>query len=107
MSKINQKVVAGTPRHTKAYENVFGENIPSPYIDLGNFAKLLEKIAPLRMLVKRPSNCNPPSRRQSSRKARSNQKGSNGISIYFPFPDFPGGRGGLWNLYQNGRPVRE
>ena len=41
MSKINQKVVAGSRSHARAYESVFGEDYPSPYIDLGNFVKLL------------------------------------------------------------------
>ena len=43
MSKINQKVVAGSRSHARAYESVFGEDYPSPYIDLGNFVKLLQK----------------------------------------------------------------
>ncbi len=85
MSKINQKVVAGTRAHTKAYENVFGENIPSPYIDLGNFAKLLEKNSTSENVGKASLQLQSAIKKAViAEKHGPNQKGSNGISIYFP-----------------------
>jgi len=85
LSKINQKVVAGSRSHTKAYENVFGEDFPSPYIDLSNFAKLIQRdstsvnvqnaAAELQTAIKKAV---------IAEKHGPSQKGSNGISIYFP-----------------------
>ncbi|NMB54679.1 MAG: hypothetical protein GYA15_08245 [Leptolinea sp.] len=85
MSKINQKVVAGSRAHAKAYENVFGENIPSPYIDLGNFVKLLEKNSTSENVGKASRDVQAAIKNAViAEKHGPNQKGSNGISIYFP-----------------------
>ncbi len=85
MSKINQKVVAGSRAHAKSYENVFGENIPSPYIDLGNFAKLLEKNSTSENVGKASIELQAAIKKAViAEKHGPNQKGSNGISIYFP-----------------------
>lgn len=85
MSKINQKVVAGSRSHTKTYENVFGENIPSPYIDLGNFAKLLEKNSTSENVGKASQQLQTAIKKAViAEKHGPSQKGSNGISIYFP-----------------------
>ncbi|MHC1783102.1 MAG: clostripain-related cysteine peptidase [Anaerolineaceae bacterium] len=43
MSDINQKMVAAARTHTRAFESVYGDDEPSPYIDLGHFAKMIKK----------------------------------------------------------------
>ncbi len=85
MSKINQKVVAGSRSHAKSYENVFGQNIPSPYIDLGNFVKLLEKNSTSPNVGKAAQELQAAIKKAViAEKHGPQQKGSNGISIYFP-----------------------
>lgn len=40
---VNQKDVASARRYALAFESVFDPELPKPYIDLGNFARLLKK----------------------------------------------------------------
>ncbi|GAP21320.1 clostripain-related cysteine peptidase [Leptolinea tardivitalis] len=85
LSKINQKVVAGSRSHAKAYENVFGEDFPSPYIDLGNFAKLIQKDSTSENVDKAAQVLQSAIKKAViAEKHGPSQKGSNGISIYFP-----------------------
>lgn len=85
LSKINQKVVAGSRSHTKAYENVFGEDFPSPYIDLSNFAKLIQKDSTSENVQKAAAELQTAIKKAViAEKHGPSQKGSNGISIYFP-----------------------
>lgn len=85
MSKINQKVVAGSRSHAKTYENVFGENYPSPYIDLSNFVKLLQKDSTSENVAKAAQEVQAAIKKAViAEKHGPSQKGSNGISIYFP-----------------------
>jgi len=41
MSSIDQTYVAQAREYTRSYYSIFGEDSPSPYIDLGNFAEIL------------------------------------------------------------------
>jgi clostripain len=85
LSKINQKVVAGSRSHAKAYENVFGEDYPAPYIDLSNFAKLIQKDSTSEGVQKAAAELQTAIKKAViGEKHGPNQKGSNGISIYFP-----------------------
>jgi clostripain len=85
LSKINQKVVAGSRSHAKAYENVFGEDYPAPYIDLSNFAKLIQKDSTSENVQKAAAELQTAIKKAViGEKHGPNQKGSNGISIYFP-----------------------
>ncbi len=43
MSDINQKMVAAARTRTRSFESVFGDDEPSPYIDLGHFARMIQK----------------------------------------------------------------
>lgn len=88
MSKINQKVVARARSHARTFESVFGEDYPSPYLDLGNLAKLLKKestsenIAAAVNQVKKAIDAAVIEEMHGNSK-----KGSTGISIYFPNSD--------------------
>jgi clostripain len=85
LSKINQKVVAGSRSHAKTYENVFGEDYPAPYIDLSNFAKLIQKDSTSENVQKAAADLQIAIKKAViGEKHGPNQKGSNGISIYFP-----------------------
>lgn len=102
MSKINQKVVAGSRAHAKAYENVFGESIPSPYIDLGNFVKLLEKNSTSENVGKASVELQAAIKKAViAEKHGPNQKGSNGISIYFPISRLFQAEGADYSTYTN------
>jgi clostripain len=85
MSKINQKVVAGSRSHARSYESVFGEDYPSPFIDLGNFVKLLQKESTSENVGKAAQQVQSAIKRAViAEKHGPNQKGATGISIYFP-----------------------
>ncbi|HEX7555725.1 MAG TPA: clostripain-related cysteine peptidase, partial [Leptolinea sp.] len=85
LSKINQKVVAGSRSHAKSYENVFGEDYPAPYIDLGNFVKLLQKDSTSEAVGTASQAVQAAIKKAViAEKHGPSQKGSNGISIYFP-----------------------
>jgi clostripain len=85
MSKINQKIVAGSRSHTRAYESVFGEEYPSPYIDLGNFAKLIQKESTSeRVGTAAQKVITAVKNAVIAEKHGPSQKGATGISIYFP-----------------------
>jgi clostripain len=85
LSKINQKVIAGSRSHAKSYESVFGEDYPSPYIDLGNFAKLIQKDSTSEAVGTAAQQLQTAIKKAViAEKHGPSQKGSNGISIYFP-----------------------
>jgi hypothetical protein len=85
LSKIEQKPVAASRRYAQAFETVFDEDQPKPYIDLGSFARLLKEktddaavgeaadalIAAIEQTV-------------IDEKHGEEKAGATGISIYFP-----------------------
>ncbi|MGL4649958.1 MAG: clostripain-related cysteine peptidase, partial [Caldilineaceae bacterium] len=42
MTSIDQNIVAQARAYAQSYESVFGDDLPSPYIDLGHFAQLVQ-----------------------------------------------------------------
>lgn len=42
MTAIDQNIVAQARAYAQSYESVFGDELPSPYIDLGHFAQLVQ-----------------------------------------------------------------
>jgi hypothetical protein len=88
----NQSVVARARTYAQSYTSVFGKDVPPSYIDLGNFAQLLQQessssavrsaaeavVAEIKQVV-------------IAEKHGPEKPGSTGISIYFPNSD----------LYQN------
>ncbi len=88
MASVDQTYVAQAREYTRSYYSIFGEDTPSPYIDLGNFADVLSsetgdaavgqstqqlKIAIAAALV--------------AEKHGDRMSGSNGMSFYFPVSD--------------------
>jgi hypothetical protein len=85
MSKINQKVVANARSHTRAFESVFGDDYPSPYIDLGNFAKLVKKESTSERVGQAADALGTAIKKAVlAEKHGASKKGATGISIYFP-----------------------
>ena len=88
LTTIDQRTVATARSYARSYESVFGEDWPSPYIDLGNFAELVAQqsndatvqaaaenlLAALQTTV-------------IAERHGEGRKGSNGVAIYFPVPD--------------------
>ena len=88
MATLDQSYVAQAREYTRSYYSIFGEDSPSPYIDLGNFAEILA------------SQTGDPAVSQSAEQLRiaiassvvaekhgERMAGSNGISFYFPISD--------------------
>jgi hypothetical protein len=88
LSTVDQRIVATARSYARSYESVFGDEWPSPYIDLGNFAELAAQ------------NSNDPAVQSAAEALLAAiqqaviaethgpaRKGSTGIAIYFPVPD--------------------
>jgi hypothetical protein len=81
----DQKVIAGARSYAPSFTNIFGQNTPSPYIDLGGFINMLKRgglstnanqaadnvLASMRDVI-------------VAEKHGSGKSGATGISIYFP-----------------------
>ncbi len=88
LTQIDQKLVARARSYAQAYESVFGDEFPSPYIDLGNFASLIAQQSNSEVVS---------SAAEALQAAIANaviaerhgpgRSGSTGIAIYFPVPD--------------------
>jgi len=87
IAAVDQTWVAQAREYTRSYYSIFGEDVPSPFIDLGNFAEIM-------------ATTNDPAIQQSSDQLRSaissaivaekhgdRMSGSNGISFHFPISD--------------------
>ena len=88
MASIDQTYVAQAREYTRSYYSIFGEDSPSPYIDLGNFADILanesgdpavaQAAAQLKLAI---------SLAVISEKHGQRMTGSNGMSFHFPISD--------------------
>jgi hypothetical protein len=88
MASIDQTYVAQAREYTRSYYSLFGEDVPSPFIDLGNFADVLanesgdpavgQAAEQLKIAI---------SSAVVSEKHGDRMAGSNGISFYFPISD--------------------
>lgn len=85
LTGINQKVVAQARSHTRAFESVFGDEYPSPYIDLGSFVKLIQKKSTSPKVAAAGDAVKAALKDVVvAEKHGSSMKGSSGVSIYFP-----------------------
>jgi hypothetical protein len=88
MASIDQTYVAQAREYTRSYYSIFGEDSPSPYIDLGNFADILanesgdpavaQAAEQLKIAI---------SSAVISEKHGQRMTGSNGMSFHFPISD--------------------
>lgn len=84
-SQIDPKTVAAARAHARAFESVFGDDYPSPYIDLGNFAALLANEDSSKTVENAVAQVDEAIQQAViAEKHGSSKKGSTGISIYFP-----------------------
>ncbi|GIK40655.1 MAG: hypothetical protein BroJett011_44880 [Chloroflexota bacterium] len=85
LAQVNPKATAQARAYAQAFQSIFGEETPSPYIDLGHFAQLATELsrdggvadaaeqvfAALKQTI-------------LAEKHGSNRPGSTGVTIYFP-----------------------
>jgi len=85
LAKIEQKPVAASRRYAQAFETVFDDTQPKPYIDLGNFARLLKDKTDDRA-VRAAADTLIAAIKQAviDEKHGEEKAGATGISIYFP-----------------------
>jgi hypothetical protein len=79
------KSVAEARAYTQSYKSVFGEDMPSPYIDLGHFAHLLQKNNPnADVKTAAAALLTAYDKAVIKEKHGKGRPGSSGIAIYFP-----------------------
>ena len=85
LQTMDQNAVAAARTYAQAYESVFGDEFPSPYIDLGHFAQLIQSstndanvLAAVDALDAARQNA------VIAEKHGPERPGSTGIAIYFP-----------------------
>lgn len=85
LQTLDQNTVAQARSYTQAYESVFGEEFPSPYIDLGHFSQLIQARTEDPTVLAAAQELD--AARQAAVLAErhgSERPGSTGIAIYFP-----------------------
>jgi hypothetical protein len=85
LQKDNQSVVAQVRTYAQSYTSIFGEKVPPSYIDLGNFAQMLQKESSSNA-VRTAAGAVLDRLKQVviAEKHGSEKPGSKGVSIYFP-----------------------
>jgi clostripain len=85
MNKINQKMVARARTHSRSFETIYSEDEPSPFIDLGHFAKMIAKESTSPNITKAVDEVKAAMKDAVIAEMHgSSLKSSTGISIYFP-----------------------
>ncbi len=83
--EVTQKDVAAARRYARSFESVFDEDEPKPYIDLGSFARLLQKkVDDPAVNAAADDLLAAIDRTVIDEKHGSQKEGSTGISIHFP-----------------------
>ncbi len=82
---VNQRPVAQARSYAKSFTNVFGEQVPPPYIDLGNFVQLLQQVnAGASVGQAAGSVLAAVQTAVVAEKHGSGKSGATGVAIYFP-----------------------
>lgn len=89
LSQLNQDSVAEARAYAQAYESVFDQNIPSPQIDLGHFAQLVEQANP-EAAASAQALLAAIGQAVIAEKHGPDRAGSTGIAIHFPVPQLYG-----------------
>ena len=85
LQTLDQNVVAEARTYAQAYESVFGDELPSPYIDLGHFSQLIQSGTEDPAVLAAAQELD--AARQAAivvEKHGAERPGSTGIAIYFP-----------------------
>lgn len=88
LTEIDPQAIARARTYAQSFESVFGDDEPSPYLDLGNFARLAAEFGKSRALNRTLLTLNRAYKAaiiaEMHGKGRS---GATGFSIFFPTPD--------------------
>lgn len=85
MSELDQATVAEARTYSQAYTNIFSQNQPSPYIDLGHFGNLLAQISESPEVASASEALNAAIQQTLlAEKHGGKRPGSTGFSIFFP-----------------------
>jgi hypothetical protein len=88
LQTLDQNAVAEARTYAQAYESIFGDELPSPYIDLGHFAQLIQSSTEDPAVLAAAQELD--AARQAAIVAEKHgpeRPGSTGIAIYFPVPE--------------------
>ena len=95
LKTMDQNVVAEARAYAQSYESIFGDELPSPYIDLGHFAQLIQNSTDDPAVQAAAQDLD--ATRQAAIIAERHgieRPGSTGIAIYFPVRE-------LYNILDN------
>lgn len=85
IANLNPKVSAQARAYAQSFQSIFGEEVPSPYIDLGHFSQLLVELSGDKQVAAAAQNVqNALGQAILAEKHGSNRAGATGITIYFP-----------------------
>ncbi|HNB85464.1 MAG TPA: clostripain-related cysteine peptidase [Anaerolineales bacterium] len=88
MATIDQRYVAQAREYTRSYYSIFGEDTPSPFIDLGNFSEILANATGDPAIFQASEQLKAAiSSAVVAEKHGQRMSGSNGISFHFPISD--------------------
>ena len=96
LTYVDPTAIAKARTYAQSFESVFGEGPPSPYLDLGNFAKLAAQFAESDDLSAAVANLQKASKKFIlAEKHGPGKPGATGLTIFFPVPDLLVGGGHL------------
>lgn len=88
LAYVDPAAVARARTYAQSFESVFGEEVPSPYLDLGNFAKLAAEFAESDDLTAAVKNLEKVSKKFILAEMHGEGKpGATGLTIFFPVPE--------------------
>ena len=88
MATVDQRYVAQAREYTRSYYSIFGEDTPSPFIDLGNFAEILANATGDPAVFQASEQLKAAiSSAIVAEKHGQRMSGSNGMSFHFPISD--------------------
>ena len=88
LTEVDPAAVARARTYAQSFESVFGEEAPSPYLDLGNFANLATEFAASKSLDAALRTLNKAYKAAIiAEKHGAGRPGATGFSIFFPTPE--------------------
>ncbi len=85
---VDPPAVARARTYAQSFESVFGEEVPSPYLDLGHFAKLATEFAESNDLSAALKNLEKVTKKFIlAEKHGADRPGATGLTIFFPVPE--------------------
>lgn len=88
LTEVDPEAIARARTYAQTFESVFGEEVPSPYLDLGNFVGLVAELAQSKELTAAARTLNRAYLAAIlAEKHGPGRPGASGFSIFFPVPE--------------------